>query len=160
MDEMSNENTLLTKKFTQSQQLLEKQKEFSLALENKQKLMETQLCTTQTKLDEMITKEKQSVQNFRAKEIRLNRALEENEKLKIQLQEEKNCNKTQTVEKKELENTLKELKKLEKQKNDLLMAFKKQMKLIEILKKQKIHLEASKMLQFTEEEFTKTLELN
>lgn len=41
---------------------------------------------------------------------------------------------------------------LEKQKADLLALVKKQMKLIDILKKQKIHLESTRIIQFTEEE--------
>ncbi|XP_064470973.1 testis-expressed protein 9-like [Ornithodoros turicata] len=44
---------------------------------------------------------------------------------------------------------------LEKQKLDLLTLIKKQMKLIDILKKQKIHLESTRIIQFTEEELTK-----
>ncbi|XP_049271720.1 testis-expressed protein 9 [Rhipicephalus sanguineus] len=41
---------------------------------------------------------------------------------------------------------------LEKQKADLLALIKKQMKLIDILKKQKIHLESTRIIQFTEDE--------
>lgn len=50
------------------------------------------------------------------------------------------------------------MKRLEKQKAELLSAFKKQLKLIDVLKRQRVHLEAAKMLSFTEKEFAQTLE--
>jgi len=62
--------------------------------------------------------------------------------------------------KKKIEQLTNENRRLEKQRLELMNAFKRQLKLIDILKKQKLHLEASKMLQFAEEDFCKAIEWN
>jgi hypothetical protein len=44
------------------------------------------------------------------------------------------------------------------QKSTLLSAFEKQQKLVDVLRQQRLHIEAAKVLAFAEEEFVKTLE--
>lgn len=91
---------------------------------------------------------------------RYQRALEENDtqKQKIQELQHEIVNNPRLKELEEKNSKLNaQLKLRERQQNELLKAFKKQVKLIDILKRQKIHLEATKLLQFTEDEFQKTL---
>ena len=65
-----------------------------------------------------------------------------------------------TKQKQELEKLLVDIKRLERQRSDLIAGFKKQTRLIGVLKKQRAHMEAAKLLSFTEEEFTKALDWN
>lgn len=62
-------------------------------------------------------------------------------------------------QRRDMERLVDDNRKLERQRNELLQAFKKQMKLIDILKRQKMHIESAKLLAFTEDEFVKVLEL-
>ncbi|KAG7381720.1 Golgin sub A member 2 [Phytophthora pseudosyringae] len=159
IENLKAENAATTKKNQQTQQLLEKQRELSVAQDDKQRILEGQLASAQARVEETQRAEKLASQQFRSKDVRLNRALEELEKLKAQLQDEKKSHDEQMVAKAEYDQVVRDNKKLDKQKGELLAAFKKQMKLIDLLKRQRIHMEAAKMLSFTEAEFSKTLEL-
>ncbi|KAF7996416.1 hypothetical protein HCN44_002048 [Aphidius gifuensis] len=91
-------------------------------------------------------------------EMRLNRSLEETEKWK-------NTYKTCKIEEKNLREKIKSLqddervviKNLEKQKTELLQAFKKQMFLVDNLKKQKALLESTKQIQLTRQDMSKII---
>lgn len=111
-------------------------------------------------MDAIERDKKKSVQEGGSKDAKLNRAIEELEKYKLQLKEAKanEISKSDTL-RKDMDRLLEENRKLERQRNELMQAFKKQMKLIDILKRQKMHIEAAKLLAFTEDEFVKTLEL-
>lgn len=92
-------------------------------------------------------------------DIRLNRSLESNEKLRSVL-------KCSQIEEKELRNQIRKLqdekklalKNLEKQRSELVQAFKKQTLLVDNLKKQNIHLMANGQINLTKEDFAKLLE--
>lgn len=54
---------------------------------------------------------------------------------------------------------LADVKRLERQKAELLTVLKKQARLIDVLRRQRAHLEAAQLLSFTEEAFMKTLDV-
>ena len=92
--------------------------------------------------------------------VRLNRATETIESLKEQLKEARAGGREDSdTLRKQNEKMISEMRRLEKQRNELLNAFRKQLKLINVLKRQKLHIESAKLLNYTEAEFSKTLEL-
>jgi len=102
---------------------------------------------------------KQSEENNKNKEGQLKRALDTIARLKSQLQEaQQQLQNTAAGEVARTEALENRVKLLEKQRSELVDGFRKQMKLIDVLKRQKVHLEAARLLAFTEEEFMKALE--
>lgn len=80
------------------------------------------------------------------KDQKISKLTEELEKAKLDLKAFKGVKTESSGESNKLtERLVLENKKLEKQRNELLNGFRKQMKLIEILKRQRIHLEAAQM---------------
>jgi hypothetical protein len=99
-------------------------------------------------------------QDVSSKDAKLNRAVEELEKVKMQLREARVVEQGRNEgQRRDMERLVEDNRKLEKQRNELMQAFKKQMKLIGVLKRQKMHIESAKLLAFTEDEFVKVLEL-
>eukprot|EP00002_Diphylleia_rotans_P005308 TRINITY_DN1442_c0_g1_i8.p2 TRINITY_DN1442_c0_g1~~TRINITY_DN1442_c0_g1_i8.p2 ORF type:complete len:135 (-),score=42.00 TRINITY_DN1442_c0_g1_i8:178-582(-) len=126
------------------------------------KLLSTdqQLQSIKKDYDASVKVQKQSETDNAARNARLNRALEEVEKYKKLYKEASEQGKDASgISKQQYDKLLADVKKLEKQKAELLQAFKKQQKLVDTLKRQKLHLEAARLLAFTEEEFNAVLEL-
>ena len=106
-----------------------------------------------------VSKKAQTGQRAASSEsVRLQRALEEVDKhkatitkLKIELRDGEKDRRT------ERDKLDQRCKRLERQKAEVLAAFRKQMKLIDILKRQKVHMEAARLLNFTEEEFMRVV---
>lgn len=157
--ELEEERGRLTK--TNALQTTQIDKFKQIADDNKTKAdsLETQLTNTRKELEQLKRNEKQHAVSQSATEVRLNRALEEIERYKEQMSRAKTSSReSSNQEKRKVEQLMVENKRLEKQKNELMAGFKKQLKLIDILKRQKMHIEAAKMLAFSEEEFVKALE--
>lgn len=111
--------------------------------------------SVQKSLDEYILSEKKMKQEIINKDKRIARLIEELDKKETPSNQKNNLNND-----KEIDRLKNEVKKIEKQKNDIYAAFKKSLKLCSILKRQKIHLENARLLNFTEEEFKQLLEQN
>ncbi|GAA6081931.1 testis-expressed protein 9 [Tachysurus ichikawai] len=121
--------------------------------------LRNQVTALQKELEGMKRAQKQASSSNNATQVRLNRALEEAERSKAELNKLKQSSRdSANQEQQKIEALQAENKKLEKQKAELITGFKKQLKLIDILKRQKMHYEAARMMSFTEEEFTKALD--
>lgn len=157
--ELEDERGRLTRTNAAQTQQIDKFKKIAEDSKTKTESLENQLASAKKELDQLNRNQKQQASTQSATEVRLNRALEEIERYKEQLSRSKNSSRETTdQEKRKVDQLLAENKRLEKQKNELMAGFKKQLKLIDILKRQKMHVEAAKMLAFSEEEFVKALE--
>ncbi len=91
-------------------------------------------------------------------DLKLNRALAEIDKLKGRVKNQRTQVKSSgDASRKDYLKLQDEHRRVLQHNKELVVAFKKQMKLIDVLKRQKLHMEAAKMLSFTEGEFAKSI---
>ena len=122
--------------------------------------LERELSLLRKESEEQGKGQRNALGELRGKDVRLNRALEELERYRSQLREMREARDGQGHDaRSEAQRLAAENARLRKRQADLILAFKKQAKLIDVLKRQKLHVEAARMLAFTEEEFSRTLEL-
>ncbi|CAK4218211.1 unnamed protein product [Aphanomyces euteiches] len=140
------------------QVVLEKNKKLQGMQEAKQRMLDTDIASARVQVANTGKNEKQLTRSAKVAEVRLNECSEELSAAKKELDDEKSNQGGHAVPRHEHERALKDHQRLEKQKADLIAAFKLQIHLIDVLKRQKLHLETAKMLSFIEDEFTKTLE--
>jgi len=158
-NKLSEENSKLEKRCTVLENARDKSRNEVNTLRDRNKELENQVASLNREIKESTRATKAVESAGNNKDVRLHRALEEVERTKAKLRkhEEEAKSSVQGIEA-DYKRVQAENKRLERQKTELLSAFRKQLKLIEVLKRQKIHLEAAKLLSFTEEEFTRTLD--
>ncbi|XP_042331321.1 testis-expressed protein 9 isoform X1 [Sceloporus undulatus] len=159
LKEVEEERGRLQRTASLQQSQIEKYKSLSEEATRKSEGLQHKLSVLEKELENLKRAQKQASASQSSMEVRLNRALEESERCKMELNKLRQSSKdVASQEHKKLEELKTDNKRLAKQKEELMAAFKKQLKLIDILKRQKMHIEAAKMLSFTEEEFMKALE--
>ncbi|KAJ3143843.1 Golgin sub A member 2 [Irineochytrium annulatum] len=140
------------------QNQLDKAKKANEELKKRNDQLEVEVTTLKKELEGVNKAQKQTENDGNSKDLRLNRALEDLEKSKASLAKfhAESKDKLDSL-KKNSERLLQDNKKLVKQKGELIAVFKKQNQLIDILKRQKLHIESATLLKFSEEEFVRAL---
>jgi predicted nucleic acid-binding Zn-ribbon protein len=156
---VTDERTKLQRAVAAAESALTKAKRAATASEGREAELRAQLAALQKDIAASSKAAKSHESASSSLDVRLSRALEENERLKAELSNQRATFAEQEKNYKGTVATLQaNVKRLERQKEELLSGFKKQLKLIDVLKRQRIHMEAARMLAFTEEEFAKLLE--
>lgn len=139
---------------------LEREKAATAEQRQRADKMERELATLRKEAEEVGRGQRNALSELRGKDVRLNRALEELERYRTQLREMREARDGAGQDARaDAQRLAAENARLKKRQSDLVLAFKKQAKLIDVLKRQKLHVEAATLLSFTEAEFSKTLEL-
>ncbi|XP_040426603.1 testis-expressed protein 9 isoform X1 [Cygnus olor] len=132
------EKTRLQRTISLQQSQNEKYKMLSQEANKKSEGLQQEVIALGKELENLKRVQKQAATSQSATEVRLNRALEEAERYKVELHKLKQSNKDVVNQELKVTEELKtENKKLQKEKGELIAGFKKQLKLIDILKRQK-----------------------
>ncbi|KAJ3206398.1 Golgin sub A member 2 [Dinochytrium kinnereticum] len=127
-------------------------------LKKRNEALDAECGVLKKELDQRNKAQKQIETDVNSRELRLNRAVEEVEKYKNLLTKASAESKDKTdALKTNLEKLHADNKKLVKQKAEMITIFRKQNQLIDVLKRQKMHLESATLLKITEDEFVKAL---
>jgi len=152
----NNSNTAYMNQIYTLNSQLDKYKNLVNDKKSEYKLLLDKYNDIQKKYNQLFINDKKRNQELINKDKQIVKLLDELDKKNVSIV----STTAQQMKDKENEKLIQENKKLEKQKNDLYAAFKKSLKLCSILKKQKVHLENARLLQFTEEEFKNLVEEN
>ena len=129
--------------------LTEKNEEYKkINMELRRKMQEFQKIKSGSEKQHTVLEKAQKKfdKEIAAKDAKINRLQEEVEKFKYQAKGQKtNLTEVSQEDNKVTKKIIQENKKLEQQRNELLLGFKKQIKLIDLLKRQITHLEAAQM---------------
>ena len=137
--ESDDDRTRLNRVITTLQDQLEKYKKLSNDTKSKLDTTEVELTSLRKEYEQSKRQTKKQQQDQTQTDTKLNRALEEAERYKQQLSKTQQTTKDLSEQdKKKIEQLTSENRRLEKQRLELMNAFKRQLKLIDILKKQKV----------------------
>lgn len=139
LKETDDERIRLNRVVNTLQEQLEKSKKFSAETKTKLETNEVELNSLRKELEQNKRQTKKQQQDQTQIDTKLNRALEEADRYKQQLTKVQQSNKDLAEsDKRKIEQLTNENRRLEKQRLELINAFKRQLKLIDILKKQKV----------------------
>lgn len=139
LKESDDERTRLNRVINTLQDQLDKFKKLSTETKSKLDTTEVELNSLRKEIEQTKRQTKKQQQDQTQTDTKLNRALEEAERYKQQLNKMQQTTKEMSEQdKKKIEQLTNENRRLEKQRLELMNAFKRQLKLIDILKKQKV----------------------